>query len=145
VIKPEEKASLLQIKKQNKSPLAGAKRLNCQGASTTTYFLDESNNQERFQFFSIFTQTVSRAKIKPKKSQIKSHPTKSKEALIVRVHLPLHTRSATSKALPLDNIPDVGCVVPKGNASPIFPEGNASPIWRVMRWPKAAAHPTSAG
>jgi hypothetical protein len=91
VIKPEEKASLLQIKKQNKSPLAGAKRLNCQGASTTTYFLDESNNQERFQFFSIFTQTVSRAKIKPKKSQIKSHPTKSKEALIVRVHLPLHT------------------------------------------------------
>jgi hypothetical protein len=28
---------------------------------------------------------------------------------------------------------NVGCVVP---------EGNASLIWRVMRWPKAAAHPT---
>jgi hypothetical protein len=89
------------------------------------------------------------SKFSTEKSQIKSHPTKSKEALIVRVHLPLHTSQVEQlirkvhqkssigdlKALPLNNIPDVGCVVP---------EGNASPIWRVMRWPKAAAHPTSA-
>jgi hypothetical protein len=45
---------------------------------------------------------------------------------------------------------NVGCVVPEGNASPtwwmddmlVVPERNASPTWWMMRWPKAAAHPT---
>jgi hypothetical protein len=55
-------------------------------------------------------------------------------------------------ALFLNNVSNVGCVVPQGNASPILWVVNIvggqycgwSILW-VMRWPKAAAHPTLCG
>jgi hypothetical protein len=71
-------------------------------------------------------------------------------------------------ALFLNNVSNVGCVVPQGNASPILWVVNIVggqycgwsilwmvnivggqycgwSIWWVMRWPKAAAHPTLCG